>query len=120
MLWLAETVNYDIIILFIISILLFYLLGSLNNICDYVTPEMINCIPINWYFGIYDVTKIPIQVNIVIARIVTARIGYSTIRSWTPKFYTPFLGSLPENCVIKASCYTYTIYQNREASAPIH
>ena len=40
---------------------------------------------------------------------------HSTNRSWhdkimNPKFHTPFLGSLPENCVLKVSCYTYTIY----------
>ena len=51
-----------------------------------------------------------IEVNFVIARIVTARIGYSTISSWTPKFHTPLPGFLPENRVIKASCYSYTIY----------
>ena len=44
------------------------------------------------------------------SQIVTARIGYSTIRSWTPKFHTPLLGYLPENRAIKASCYAYTIY----------
>ena len=54
---------------------------------------------------------IQIQANIVIARIVTTRIGYNTIRSRTAKFKTPFLGYLPENCVIKSSCaQTYTIY----------
>ena len=51
-----------------------------------------------------------IQVNIVIAQIVTAQIGYSTIRSWTLTIHNPFLGFLPENRVIKASCYAYMIY----------
>ena len=44
-----------------------------------------------------------VQVNIIIVRIFTPRIGYSTIRSWNPKFQTPLLGSLTENC------YAYTI-----------
>ena len=61
--------------------------------------------------------NVVVQVNIVIARSVTAQIGYNTIRSWIPKFHTPLLGSLPENRVIKASCYAYRFIKTESGSS---
>ena len=47
-----------------------------------------------------------IQANIVIAQIVTTQIGYNTIRLWTPKCKTPFVGYFPENRVFKIQLCT--------------
>ena len=52
------------------------------------------------------VKKMYLYIEVIFVR---ARIGYSTISSWTPKFHTPLPGFLPENRVIKANCYSYTI-----------